>query len=184
FGKRILPFSKEIYIEKDDFNEDPPKKYKRLSPNKEVRLRNAYVIKFSYLVKEETTGKIKEIHCTYDPSTKDAPPADGRKVEGVIHWVSAKHAIPVEVRLYDRLFIIEDPASKGDDFIKYINPDSLKVLYPCFAEPSLIDAKPGSRFQFERIGYFCADEKESSQKRPVFNRIVTLRDTWAKLKDG
>ncbi|MCX7965316.1 MAG: glutamine--tRNA ligase/YqeY domain fusion protein [Syntrophorhabdaceae bacterium] len=182
FGKRKVPFSRQLYIEKDDFSENPPKKYKRLSPDKEVRLRNAYIIKFSHLVRDESTGEIKEIHCTYDPTSKDGPPADGRKVEGVIHWVSATHAIPIEVRLYDRLFTIEDPASKGDDFIKYINPDSLKVLYPCYGEPSLKDAKPKDRYQFERIGYFCVDVKDSTSNKPVFNRIVSLKDTWAKLK--
>jgi len=181
FGKRKVFFSKVLYIERDDFSENPPKKFKRFSPNKEVRLRNAYVIKFSYLIKDDATGEIKEIHCTYDPATKDGPSMDGKKVEGVIHWVAASHAIPVEVRLYDRLFTVEDPASKGDDYLKYINPDSLKILYPCFAEHNLKNALSGARFQFERIGYFSLDQKDSTKERPVFNLIVSLKDTWSKL---
>ncbi|MCX8109866.1 MAG: hypothetical protein N3D15_01255, partial [Syntrophorhabdaceae bacterium] len=180
-GTRKIPFSKVIYIENDDFNENPPKKYKRLGPNREVRLRNAYVIKFEKAIKDEKTGEIIELHCTYDPSTKDAAPQDGRKIEGVIHWVSKEHAIPVEVRLYDRLFSIADPLGAGDDFIKYLNPNSLEILFPCYVEPGLKDAPPGSRYQFERLGYFSIDTKDSTPQRLVFNRIVSLRDTWAKV---
>jgi len=182
-GTRKVPFSRTLYIEQDDFNENPPKKYKRLAPGREVRLRNAYVIKFERAVKDEKSGKIIEIHCTYDPTTKDNPPADGRKIEGVIHWVSEKHAIPAEVRLYDRLFSISDPADKGDEFTKYLNPESLEVLTSCYVEPSLKGAAPGSRYQFERLGYFCIDIKDSTPQRPVFNRIASLRDTWAKVAE-
>lgn len=182
-GTRKVPFSRTLYIEQDDFNENPPKKYKRLAPGREVRLRNAYVIKFERAVKDEKSGKTIEIHCTYDPTTKDNPPADGRKIEGVIHWVSEKHAIPAEVRLYDRLFSIPDPADKGDEFTKYLNPESLEVLTSCYVEPSLKGAAPGSRYQFERLGYFCIDIKDSTPQRPVFNRIASLRDTWSKVAE-
>ncbi len=180
-GTREVPFSRVIYIEKDDFHENPPKKYKRLGPGREVRLRNAYVIKFQKAIKDEKTGEIIELHCTYDPSTKDAAPSDGRKVEGVIHWVSAEHAVPVEVRLYDRLFNVPDPADAGDEFIKYLNPDSLEVLFPCYIEPGLKNTPPGSRYQFERLGYFSKDTKDSTSTKPVFNRIASLRDTWTKV---
>ncbi len=180
-GTRTVPFSRCIYIEKDDFHENPPKKYKRLGPGREVRLRNAYVIKFEKSVKDEKTGEIKELHCTYDPSTKNTAPTDGRKIEGVIHWVSAEHAVPVEVRLYDRLFSVPDPADAGDKFIKYLNPNSLEVLFPCYIEPGLKNAAPGSRFQFERLGYFSIDTKDSTPAKLVFNRIVSLKDTWTKL---
>jgi len=179
-GMRKIPFSKVLYIEQDDFMEDPPKKYHRLGPGREVRLRNAYVIKFENMVKDAKTGKVVELHCTYDPGTLNGPPADGRKVPGVIHWVSAEHAVPAEVRLYDRLFSIEDPGSE-EDFLKYLNPNSLETLTTCYAEQSLTNAKPGSRFQFERLGYFCADAKDSKDGKPVFNRVVPLRDSWAKI---
>ncbi|PKN32485.1 MAG: glutamine--tRNA ligase [Deltaproteobacteria bacterium HGW-Deltaproteobacteria-19] len=178
-GSRRVPFSRILYIEREDFEEIPPKKYKRLAPGKEVRLRNAYVIRFDRLVKDEKTGEILELHCTCDPETRNGPPADGRKVDGVIHWVSAEHAVPAEVRLYDRLFGIPDPA--GEDYLDHLNPDSLQVLKGCFAERSLGEAAAGSRWQFERIGYFCADEKDSLPGKPVFNRIVPLRDTWSKI---
>ncbi|NPU83661.1 MAG: glutamine--tRNA ligase/YqeY domain fusion protein [Syntrophaceae bacterium] len=178
-GSRRVPFSRTLYIEREDFEEIPPKKYKRLAPGKEVRLRNAYVIRFESLVRDEKTGEILELHCTFDPSTRSGPPADGRKVEGVIHWVSANHAVPAEVRLYDRLFTISDPA--GEDYLDHLNPQSLQVLAGCFTERSLGDAAPGSRWQFERIGYFCADIKDSRPGKPVFNRIVPLRDTWSKI---
>lgn len=182
-GTRDVPFSKVIYIEQDDFNENPPRKYKRLGPGREVRLRNAYVIKFEKIVKDEKTGKVIEIHCSYDPSTKDTTPTDGRKIEGVIHWVSAEHAISVEVRLYDRLFNIPEPAGAGDAFIGHLNPNSLEVLFPCYIEAGLKDALPGSRHQFERLGYFSIDTKDSTPQRPVFNRIASLRDTWGKVAE-
>lgn len=180
-GTRKVPFSRVLYIERDDFDENPPKKYKRLSPGREVRLRNAYVIKYQNLVKDERTGEITELHCTFDPETRSGPPPDGRKVEGVIHWVSAKHSVPAEVRLYDRLFRIPDPGSISDDYLDYLNPDSIKVLPTCCVEASLRYAAPGNRYQFERIGYFCLDTKDSAPGKPVFNRIVSLRDTWSKI---
>ena len=179
-GTRKVSFSKVLYIEQDDFMENPPKKYHRLGPGREVRLRNAYVIKFASMVKDERTGEVVELHCTYDPATLNGPPADGRKVQGVIHWVSAGHCVPAEVRLYDRLFNIENPGSE-EDFTKYLNPNSLETLTKCYAEQSLQNAKPGSQFQFERLGYFCADAKDSKAEKPVFNRIVPLRDSWAKI---
>ncbi len=181
-GTRRVPFSRELYIEQDDFLEDPPKKYNRLAPGREVRLRNAYIIKFERLVKDEQSGRIIEIHCSHDPATKDGPPADGRKVQGVIHWVSARHAVTAEVRIYDRLFRIADPGSE-EDFLKDLNPDSLEELAGCQAEESLRDSAPGSRYQFERLGYFCVDEKDTKPGKPVFNRIVPLRDSWAKISD-
>lgn len=180
-GTRQAPFSRVLYIERDDFMEDPPKKYNRLAPGREVRLRNAYIIKFESLVKNDK-GEVVEIHCSYDPATRNAPPADGRKVQGVIHWVSAEHAARAEVRLYDRLFTIPDPSAESE-FLQYLNPDSLKVLTGCFVESSLKDAKPGAHYQFERLGYFCADEKDCQPGKPVFNRVVALRDSWAKMAD-
>ena len=181
-GARKFPFSRVIYIEQDDFQENPPKKYYRLGPGREVRLRNAYIIKYENMVKDENTGEVIELHCTYDPETRNAPPADGRKVQGVIHWVSARHGVPAEVRLYDRLFTIEDPAGK-EDFIKYLNPGSLEILTTCYAESNLKDAEPGSKYQFERLGYFCVDPDTSAGK-PVFNRVVPLRDSWIKTAGG
>ncbi len=181
-GTREVPFSRVLHIERDDFMEDPPKKYHRLGPGREVRLRNAYVIKFESLVKDEKTGEVVEIHCSYDPATRNAPPADGRKVPGVIHWVSARHAVPAEVRLYDRLFSIEDPGSE-EDFLKYLNPDSLEAVTTCYVEQSLNDAEPGSQYQFERLGYFCVDTDTQAGK-PVFNRVVPLRDSWTKIATG
>ncbi|MGB9700662.1 MAG: glutamine--tRNA ligase/YqeY domain fusion protein [Thermodesulfobacteriota bacterium] len=178
-GTRKVPFSRELYIEQDDFLEKPPKKYYRLAPGKEVRLRYAYIIKCTDFVKDEQTGEIKEIHCAYDPETKDGPPRDGRKVEGIIHWVSAAHAVPAEIRLYDRLFLIPDPAGE-EDFIKYLNPQSLVTLKG-FVEPSLADAVAGEPYQFERVGYFCIDPVDSAPRNLVFNRTVTLKDSWAKI---
>ncbi len=177
-GTRMLPFSRVLYIERDDFLENPPRKYHRLGPGREVRLRNAYIIKFESLVKDETTGEVTEIHCTYDPETRNAPPADGHKVQGVIHWVSAEHAVPAEVRIYDRLFRIEDPGSE-ENFLDYLNGESLEVLSTCYAESNLGKATPGSTYQFERLGYFSVDP-DSTPGKPVFNRIVPLRDSWAK----
>ena len=182
-GSRKAPFSRVLYIEQDDFLENPPKKYNRLGPGREVRLRYSYIIKYVSMVKDEKTGEITEVHCTYDPETRNNPPPDGRKVEGVIHWVSAEHSVPAEVRLYDRLFQVADPMDQDDDFTKYLNPKSLETLTTCRVEPGLKDAPKGSRYQFERLGYFCVDSKDSSPGRPVFNRIVTLRDSWTKISD-
>lgn len=178
-GTRKVPFSKVLYIERDDFREDPPKKFFRLSPGSEVRLRYAYIIKCVGIVKDEKSGEIMELHCTYDPETRSGLPQSSRKVKGTIHWVSEKHALDAEVRLYDRLFTVEDPF--GDNWRDFINPNSLDVLRNCKVERSLANVKPGVRFQFERLGYFCADD-ESSDDHLVFNRTVTLRDTWAKIE--
>ena len=180
-GMRKVPFSKVIYIEQEDFDENPPKKYKRLGPGREVRLRNAYVIRYKSMKKDETTGEVVEVHCTYDPSTRNGPPADGRKVEGVIHWVSTNHAVSAEVRLYDRLFQIPDPAGVADDFTNHLNPGSLEILPSAQIEPSLALAPPGAGYQFERLGYFCADLKDYVAGKPVFNRIAPLRDSWGRI---
>lgn len=180
-GKRKVPFSKEIFIEREDFQEHPHRKFHRLSPGREVRLRYAYIIKCEDIVKDEN-GEITEIHCTYDPDTKSGSSLGNRKVKGTIHWVSASHSFNAEVRLYDRLFNVSDPTDdKERDFREFINPDSLNILKNCRLEPSLKNAKPGDRYQFERRGYFCVDNKHSSEGEPVFNRTVTLKDTWAKL---
>ncbi len=183
-GTRKVPFSRVLYIEADDFMEEPPKKYKRLGPGREVRLRNAYVVKFAGLVKDGKTGEVTEVHCTCDPSTGNAPPPDGRKVEGVIHWVSAAHSITAEVRLYDRLFRVPDPAGAEEDFVTLLNPESLTTLTGCRIEEGLRGATPGDRYQFERLGYFSTDPKDSRPDKPVFNRIVPLRDSWAKMASG
>ncbi len=180
-GNRKVPFSKVLYIEREDFDENPPKKYKRLSPGRELRLRSAYVIKYAGVVKDEATGEIKEVHCTYDPQTRNAPPADGRKVDGVIHWVAADTSVPAEVRLYDRLFTVPEPMGVKGDALDYLNPGSLEVLDGCRVEPGLASAAPGSTYQFERTGYFCVDAKDSSPGKLVFNRVVPLRDSWAKI---
>jgi len=182
-GSRLVPFSREIYIEQEDFREVPPPKYHRLSPGKEVRLRSAYIIKCEKVVKD-SAGNVIELHCTYDPETKSGGPAANRKVKGTIHWVSAADAVQGEVRLYDRLFVKEDPneVQEPDTFLVNLNLDSLKVLPNCKLEPMLAQAVPGARFQFERVGYFCADLKDSKPGKPVFNRIVTLKDTWAKIE--
>ncbi len=181
-GTRKVPFSKELYIELDDFMENPPKKYYRLAPGREVRLRYAYYITCTDVVKDPNTGEILEIHCTYDPSTRGGSSPDGRKVLGTIHWVSARHCFPVEVRLYDRLFIKENPneVEEGKTFLDYINPNSL-VIKTGYAEPFLKNAQLEEKFQFERIGYFCVDSKLSKPGQPVFNRTVTLKDTWSKI---
>lgn len=179
-GSRMLPFSKVLYIERDDFMEEPPRKFHRLGPGREVRLRNSYVIKFAGMVKDDK-GDPVELHCTYDPETRNAPPADGRKVQGVIHWVSAEQALPAEVRIYDRLFNIQDPGSE-EDFLKFLNPNSLEVLTGCRAEPSLKGAASGRQYQFERLGYFCVDRDTDADKL-VFNRVVALRDSWAKIAE-
>jgi glutaminyl-tRNA synthetase len=180
-GTRKVPFSRIIYIENDDFMENPPKKYKRLGPGRKVRLRNSYVIRLDSTKKNESTGEVMELHCTYDPDTRNAAPSDGRKVEGVIHWVSAEHAIPATVRLYDRLFKVADPAGADAEFATLLNPESLETIHGCYVESSLASAQPEDRYQFERLGYFCADRKDTSPARPVFNRIVSLRDSWAKI---
>jgi glutaminyl-tRNA synthetase len=182
-GSRTIPFSREIFIEQEDFREVPPPKYFRLSPGTEVRLRYAYIIKCEKVVKDDT-GNVTEIHCTYDPETKSGSANSTKKVKATIHWVSAPHAADVQVRMYDRLFVKENPdeAEEGKDFLSNLNPNSLQVLQHCKVEPMLAQAKPGERFQFERMGYFCADIKESKPGAPIFNRIVTLKDTWAKIE--
>jgi glutaminyl-tRNA synthetase len=183
-GTRQVPFSREIYVEQDDFREEAPKKYYRLTPGQEVRLRWGYLIRCTGVVKDPVTGKVTEIHCTYDPETRGGNAPDGRKVQGTIHWVSAAHAVSTEVRLYDYLFKTEDPddAPVGSDYKVNLNPDSLVVLNDCKLEPSLAKADPGSRFQFERVGYFCVDTVDSRPGALVFNRTVSLRDTWAKIE--
>ena len=181
-GTRKVPFSKIIYIERDDFMEDPPKKFFRLGPGREVRLRYAYFITCNDIVKDEA-GEITELHCTYDPATRGGDAPDGRKVKATLHWVSAEHAVEAEVRLYEYLFDKADPDNPKDeaDFKTYLNPNSLTVLDGCLAEPSVAGAKPGSRYQFERLGYFNVDP-DSSDDKLVFNRTVTLKDTWAKIQ--
>jgi len=183
-GTRKVPFSKVLYIEQDDFREVPFRKYFRLAPGREVRLRYAYLVTCTDFVKDEATGEILEVRCTYDPETRGGNAPDGRKVKGTIHWVSAAHALESEVRLYDYLFKEHNPSNvdAGGHFSDHLNPESLEVLTDCKLEPSLADIAPGSRFQFERLGYFCADTKESVPGKPVFNRTVTLRDTWAKIE--
>jgi glutaminyl-tRNA synthetase len=178
-GERVLPFTRELYIERDDFMENPSKKYHRLGPGREVRLRYGYLIRYVSHVKDEKSGLITEIHCTYDPLTKGGSAPDGRKVKGTIHWVSATKGIKLVVRLYDRLFSVEDPeADKDVEFINHLNPDSKVVLENGVAEPSVAEMAPGDTVQFERQGYFCADPVESTPGRPVLNRTVTLRDSW------
>jgi len=180
-GVRSLPFCREIYVEQTDFMENAPKKFFRLSVGREVRLRYAYLITCQEVIKDEN-GMVKELRCTYDPETRGGSAPDGRKVKGTIHWVSARHAVPAEVRLYDRLFTVEHPdMDKERDFKEFINPDSLEVLKGCMLEASLARAAAGQRFQFERQGYFTLDSKDSSTDNLVFNRIVTLRDSWAKM---
>lgn len=180
-GKRKVPFSGELYIERDDFMEDPPKKFYRLSPGAEVRLRYAYFIKCTDVVKDEK-GEITELRCTYDPETRGGDAPDGRKVRATIHWVSAKHAIAAEVRLYDRLFTDPEPGSGGGDYKDCLNPHSLAVLKDCRLEPGLAGAETGVNYQFERLGYFTPDYIDSKKGSPVFNRTVTLKDTWAREK--
>jgi glutaminyl-tRNA synthetase len=182
-GKRKISFGRELYIERDDFMENPPKKFFRLSPGNEVRLRYAYFVKCVGVVKDPSSGEVVELRCTYDPATRGGDAPDGRKVKATLHWVSADHAIGAEVRLYDHLFAKPDPeqVAEGQDFFSNLNPHSLERLADCRVEPSLRGATPGSRFQFERLGYFCVDP-DSTPERPVFNRTVTLRDTWAKIE--
>ena len=183
-GSRKLPFSRVLYIEQEDFREDPPKKFFRLAPGREVRLKHAYYIKCERVVKDEKTGEGVEIHCTYDPETRGGWSKDGRKVMGTLHWVSADQSLKAEVRLYDHLFIKPNPGNEKDisDFKTLLNRNSLETLTSCRVEPSLADAKPGSRYQFLRQGYFCVDSIDSSADKRIFNRTVTLRDTWAKIE--
>ncbi|MCK4931949.1 MAG: glutamine--tRNA ligase/YqeY domain fusion protein [Candidatus Aminicenantes bacterium] len=182
-GTRKVPFSRILYIEREDFREDPPKKYFRLAPGREVRLKHAYYVTCKNVIEDDNTGEIVEVHCTYDPETRGGWAKDGRRVKGTLHWVSADHAIDVEVRLYDHLFTLEDSSNvtEGTDFKDYLNPRSLETLTDCKMEPSLKDAAPGDRFQFLRQGYFCADA-DSTKEKLVFNRTVSLRDTWAKIE--
>lgn len=183
-GNRKIPFSRILYIERDDFCEDPPKKYFRLAPGREVRLKNAYIIKYEGFVRDEKTGEIKEVHCTYDLESKSGMPGAKRKVKGTLHWVSADHALKVEVRLYEHLLLDQyegaEEQEEEKDFIKQLNPNSLEVLANCLVEPSLAGAASGSRYQFMRKGYFCVDPDSTSDKL-VFNRIVSLRDTWDRI---
>jgi glutaminyl-tRNA synthetase len=181
-GTRKVPFSKVLYIEQEDFRENPPKEFFRLSLGREVRLRYAYFIKCTGVVKD-AAGEIVEVHCTYDPATYGGNAPDGRKVKATIHWVSAAQAVSGEVRMYDNLFLKEDPGQveEGQDFTANLNPQSLEVLADCKLEPALADAAPGARYQFERLGYFCVDA-DSAPGKPVFNRTVTLKDAWAKIE--
>jgi glutaminyl-tRNA synthetase len=181
-GSRKVPFSRVLYIEQDDFSEDPPKKWFRLAPGREVRLKHAYYVTCVDVVKDAQTGEVIELHCTYDPETRGGWSEDGRKVRGTLHWVSAPHAVDAEVRLYDQLFAKEDPddVEEGSDFTVNLNPNSLEVLTSCRVEPSLSDATLGSRYQFLRLGYFSVDP-DSSDETLVFNRTASLRDTWAKI---
>jgi glutaminyl-tRNA synthetase len=179
-GTRRVPFSRVLYIERDDFREEPPKKFFRLSPGREVRLRGAYFVTCTGVVKDPTSGSIVELRCTYDPSTRGGDATDGRKVKATLHWVSAAHALNVDVRLYDRLFINENPGAI-DDYRAVLNPRSLELLTNCRLEPSAAGAPPGTRYQFERLGYFCVDP-DSKPGRLVFNRTVTLKDTWARIE--
>jgi len=174
-----VPFSRVLYLEQDDFREDPPKKFFRLAPGREVRLRCAYFITCTEVVKDES-GEIVEVRCTYDPATRGGDASDGRKVKATLHWVSAAHAVRAEVRLYDRLFNVEDPG-KVEDYRTVLNPASLEVVTDAQVEPSAAQAAPGTRFQFERLGYFAVDS-DGTPERPVFNRTVTLKDSWAKFE--
>jgi len=182
-GTRKVPFSKVLYIEQDDFREKPPKEFFRLAPDREVRLRYAYFIRCVGVVKNAWTGEPVELHCVFDPSTRGGDAPDGRKVKATLHWVSGEHAVKAEIRLYDHLFAKTDPSNvaEGEDFKSSLNPKSLETLTSCFVEPGLRGKPPGSRVQFERQGYFCVDP-DSSDDTLVFNRTVTLKDTWAKIE--
>ncbi|MDP2167261.1 MAG: glutamine--tRNA ligase/YqeY domain fusion protein [Thermodesulfovibrionales bacterium] len=183
-GTRRIPFSRVLYIEQEDFREEPPKDFFRLAPGREVRLKHAYIIKCERVVKDEKTGEITGLHCTYDPETKSGSPKGERKVKGTLHWVSAAHAHKAEVRLYDHLFVKPETEDENQcpDFKSCLNPNSLEVLKPCYVEPGMAGAAAGSRYQFLRLGYFCVDSASSSDGMPVFNRTATLRDTWAKIE--
>jgi glutaminyl-tRNA synthetase len=182
-GTRKVPFSRVLYIEQDDFRENPPKQYYRLSPGREVRLRYGYFITCTSVVKDEKTGEVVEVHCTYDPATRGGNAPDGRKVKATIHWVSAAHALDAEVRLYENLFTKENPdeVPEGQDFTANLNPNSLEIVSNAKLEPSLANATAGSRYQFERLGYFSTDP-DSAPGKLVFNRTVPLKDTWAKIE--
>jgi glutaminyl-tRNA synthetase len=183
-GTRRVPFSRNLYIERDDFMEDPPKKFYRLAPGREVRLRYAYFIKCVGVVKDEATGEVKELRCTYDPATRGGDAPDGRKPKATLHWVSAEQSLPADVRLYDVLFTKRDPTDveEGKTISEYLDPDSVKVVSTCRVEPGLGSAEPGETYQFERLGYFCLDSVDGGSGRLIFNRTVTLKDTWAKIK--
>jgi glutaminyl-tRNA synthetase len=184
-GTRRLPFSRVLYVEQEDFMEDPPKKWFRLAPGREVRLKHAYYVTVTDVVKDEESGQVVELHCTYDPASRGGWTDDGRKVRGTLHWVSAAHALEAEVRLYDYLFLKDDPndVPEGQDFTANLNPDSLETLTACQVEPGLASAEPGSRYQFLRLGYFCVDP-DSSNGKLIFNRTASLRDTWAKVQQA
>ncbi|UCD18201.1 MAG: glutamine--tRNA ligase, partial [Candidatus Zixiibacteriota bacterium] len=182
-GIRKIPFSREIYIERDDFREDPPRKFFRLAPGREIRLKHAYYITCNRVMKNETTGEIVELHCTYDPESRGGGTPDGRRVKGTLHWVSAAHALDAEIRSYDHLFTKENPL-EDEDFKINLSPNSLETLKSCKLEPGLAGAKPGESFQFLRQGYFCVDSVDSSPDAPVFNRTVSLKDTWARIEKG
>jgi glutaminyl-tRNA synthetase len=173
-----------VYIERDDFREDPPKQFHRLAPGREVRLRYGYFLKCLGVVKDDRTGEVVELRCSYDPATRSGSAPDGRKVKVTLHWVSASHAVEAQVRLYDRLFTVENPSDEkeGQDFTATLNPRSLEVLTGCKLEPSLGTAEPGSRWQFERLGYFCCDPGDSRPGKLTFNRTVTLKDAWANIQ--
>jgi glutaminyl-tRNA synthetase len=181
-GTRTVPFGRVLYVERDDFREDPPPKFFRLAPGREVRLRYAYIVKCVGVVKDERTGEVVELRCTVDPETRSGGPASNRKVKATLHWVSAAHAVPAEVRLYDRLFTVEEPDRDGD-FARHLNPASLEVIADARVEPSIAGVTAGARFQFERQGYFAVDP-DSRPGALVFNRTVSLRDTWAKIEQA
>jgi glutaminyl-tRNA synthetase len=181
-GTRHVPFSKVLYVEREDFLEDPPRKWFRLAPGREVRLKHAYYVTCTDVVKD-SGGSVVELHCTYDPATRGGWSEDGRRVRGTLHWVSAAHSLPAEVRLYDRLFTSPDPLGEEEGFLEQVNPNSLETLTACQVEPSLGAAEPGSRYQFLRLGYFCVDP-DSTEGSPVFNRTESLRDTWAKIRQA
>jgi glutaminyl-tRNA synthetase len=181
-GARAVPFSRTLYIERDDFREDPPREFFRLAPGREVRLKHAYLVRCTRVVKDGTTGEVVELHCEHDPASRGGEAPDGRKVKGTLHWVSADHAATAEVRLLDYLLLEEDPSAPAADFAQRLNPASLVTLTGCRVEPSLARAAPGERFQFLRHGYFCVDTKDSRPGAPVFNRTVSLKDTWAKIE--
>jgi len=182
-GTRMVPFSRELYVERTDYREDAPRKWYRLAPGREVRLRYAYFVTCVEAIKDEQ-GQVVELHCTYDPETRGGSAPDGRKVRGTIHWVPADHAVEADVRLYDRLFSVPNPldVEEGEDWVESLNPDSLELLTGCRLEPSMVDAAPGSTYQFERNGYFCVDSQDSAPGSLVFNRTVSLRDSWAKIE--
>jgi glutaminyl-tRNA synthetase len=184
-GVRKVPFAKVIYIEREDFMEDPPKKFFRLAPGREVRLRYAYFITCREVVKD-AAGRVVELRCRYDPATRGGDAPDGRKVKATLHWVAAEQSVAAQVRLYDHLFTKENPdqVEEGQDFTANLNLNSLKVLEDCRMEPGLADAAPGTTYQFERLGYFCADTRDSKPGRLVFNRTIPLKDTWAKVRQG